>query len=97
MRRTAVVRLSSKGQIVIPASLRRRLGLKKGQPLEIRPGKGREIVFVALEEQPREVDAMLRQARAWFAKSRNDPLEDLERRRRKEREIERKKRERWGS
>ena len=97
MRRTVVVRLSSKGQIIIPASLRRRLGLTKGQPLEVRPGKGREIVFVPVEKQPREVDVMLRQARTWFAKTGNDPLAELERRRRKEREIERKKHERWSS
>ena len=35
-RESTIVRVSSKGQIVIPVAVRRRLGLKTGQPLAIR-------------------------------------------------------------
>jgi len=92
-RKTRVVRLSSKGQIIIPASLRRQLGLKKGQAMEVRRGDGRELIFAPVEEQNLDLEAMLAQARAWFAKAK-DPVEDLHRRRKKERELEVQRRER---
>ncbi|PYU96913.1 MAG: hypothetical protein DMG08_01165 [Acidobacteria bacterium] len=92
-RKTRVVRLSSKGQIIIPASLRRQLGLKKGQAMEVRRGDGRELIFAPVEEQNLDLEAMLAQARAWFAKAK-DPVEELHRRRKKERELEVQRRER---
>jgi AbrB family looped-hinge helix DNA binding protein len=49
-RRATVVRLSSKGQLVIPASIRRQLGLKTGQALSVRTGSRREIVVGPAEE-----------------------------------------------
>jgi AbrB family looped-hinge helix DNA binding protein len=95
-RSASVVRISSRGQIVIPASLRRRLGLGTGQPLVVRAGNGREVVFAPLEEHSPNIDAMLRRARAWVAASRRDLVEELHRRRRAERAKEAKARERRG-
>jgi AbrB family looped-hinge helix DNA binding protein len=94
-RRLSVVRVSSKGQIVIPAPIRRKLGLRTGQPLAVRTGNGREVVFVPIEEHAGDVQAMLGRIRAAAAKSRRDPVEELHRRRRAERERENKTAERW--
>ena len=87
-----VVRLSSKGQIVIPAEVRRRSGLRAGDALVVRPGAGREIVFSPIEESSRDLDKALQEARKWFSswmrRTGRDPLEELHERRRKERETE---------
>lgn len=95
-RHVSVVRVSSKGQIVIPAPLRRTLGLKTGQALAVRTGNGREVVFVPLEERSADVEGMLRRTRGWAVRSRRDLVEELHRRRRAERARERMRRERRG-
>jgi AbrB family looped-hinge helix DNA binding protein len=87
-RHATVVRLSSKGQLVIPASLRRKLGLKTGQALTVRTGARREIVLTAAESDSEDVEMMLRQARSWVPPRRRDLVEELHRRRRGERERE---------
>jgi len=48
------VRLSSKGQIVIPAEVRSQLGLKKGSLLIVRL-EGKKMVIEPVEELPQEV------------------------------------------
>lgn len=48
------IRLSGKGQIVIPAEVRSQLGLKKGSTLTLRL-EGRKIVIEPLEELPQDV------------------------------------------
>ena len=87
-----VVRISSKGQIVIPAEIRRRSGLRAGDALVVRPGAGREIVFSPLEESSQDLEKALQEARKWFSswmkKTGRDPLKELHERRRKEREAE---------
>jgi AbrB family looped-hinge helix DNA binding protein len=93
-RHVPVVRLSSKGQIVIPATLRRKLGLRTGQALAVRAGNGREVVFVPLEEQAADIHDMLRRAREWTTTTGRDLVEELHRRRQAERERERVARER---
>ena len=87
-RHTTVVHLSSKGQLVIPASLRRKLNLKTGQALRVRSGAHREIVFSPAEADSQSLEVMLRQARSWVAASRRDLVEELHQRRRRERERE---------
>ena len=88
------MRVSSRGQIVIPAALRRRLGLKTGQSLIARPGNGREVIFAPVEERQPDIDDMLRRARAWVARSGRDLVEELHRRRQAERREEAKRRAR---
>lgn len=83
-----VVRLSSKGQLVIPASLRRRLGLKTGQALAVRAGTLREIVLSPAEEDSLGLEAMLDRARAWSGRHRRDLVAELHDRRRRERARE---------
>ena len=59
-----MVKLSSKGQLVIPARLRRKLGLTKGQALTVREGARREIIISPAEADGQRLDAMLRRARS---------------------------------
>jgi len=84
-RHATVVRLSSKGQLVIPARLRRKLGLTTGQALAVRAGTHREIVLSPAEEDSRGLEAMLEQARSWVATRRRDLVAELHDRRRRER------------
>jgi AbrB family looped-hinge helix DNA binding protein len=85
-RQTGVLRLSSKGQLVIPAALRRKVGLKTGQVLAVRAGRGDEIVLRPAGAEPTDLESMLRRARAWRVASRRDLVEELHARRRRERE-----------
>ena len=85
-RRANLVTLSSKGQLVIPAALRRRLGLTTGQTLSVRSGNGREIVLLPAADEPVEVDAMLQRARSWCANADRDLVDELHARRRHERD-----------
>ena len=87
-RHATVVRLSSKGQLVIPAALRRKLGLKTGQALAVRAGAHRDIVLSPAEEASQGLDAMLRQARSWADGRGRDLVEELHERRRRERTRE---------
>ncbi len=87
-RHAQVVRLSSKGQLVIPAALRRKLGLKTGQALAVRTGQHREIVFSPAEADSQGLEMMLRRARSWAAGQRRDLVNELHERRRRERERE---------
>jgi AbrB family looped-hinge helix DNA binding protein len=87
-RRATVVRLSSKGQLVIPAHLRRKLGLKTGQALAVRTRAHREIVFTPAEADSQGFEAMLHQTRSWAAGHRRDLVEELHQRRHGERERE---------
>ena len=98
-RQATIVRLSSKGQVIIPAEYRRKLGLRTGQSLAVRSGTGRELVFSPAEDAGEDLDAKLKEARAWFTtwrrKTGRDPLKEFDERRKKEREREADKRERW--
>ena len=87
-RHATVVRLSSKGQLVIPAALRRKLGLKTGQTLAVRAGADREIVITPAETDSQTLELALRRARSWAAARRRDLVDELHQRRRRERERE---------
>ena len=93
-RQVAITRVSSKGQVVIPAALRRRLDLKTGQPLTVRAGKGDEIILVPLDREVDAVDDMLRRLRAAATAVGRDLVEELHERRRRERAIEARKHDR---
>ena len=95
-RQSAVVRVSSKGQIVIPVAFRRKLGLKTGQSLAVRTGTGDEIILRLVDQDSDAVDGMLRRLRAAARKLGGDPLREFHERRRRERESEVRKHERWS-
>ena len=83
------VRVSSKGQIVLPADLRRELGIESGRALRVRRA-GRDIIL-SLADEHSDVRAMLTVTRAWAKRSRNDPIAELHERRRRERVRERRR------
>jgi AbrB family looped-hinge helix DNA binding protein len=87
-RQREIVLLSSKGQLVIPAPLRRKLGLKTGQALAVRIGTRREIVLSPAESDSLGLETMLRRARSWTAGRHRNLVEELHDRRRRERERE---------
>lgn len=89
--------LSSKGQIVIPATLRRRLDLKSGSPLVVRRQGEREIVLCPLEDAHGDLDTALKRIREAVKRSGRDPLAEFHEARRREREEEKRKHERWRS
>ena len=95
-RESTIVRVSSKGQIVIPVAVRRRLGIKTGQPLAIRANTQDEIVLRPADRDSDAVDEMLRRLRAAARKLGGDPLRELQERRRRERAREARKHERWS-
>ncbi len=96
-RRTVIVRMSSKGQVVIPAEIRRSLGWGMGCELAVVPGKSRELILRPAKDAFVDLDAALEQSRAWFAdwerRTGRDPLKELDESRRKEREREARRRE----
>lgn len=85
-RSTETVRVSSKGQIVIPARLRRALGLKTGQSLRIRQ-TGPGTVTLSRPDEHDEAEDMLDRVRASARTLGIDPVEDLHRRRARERVL----------
>jgi len=95
-RESTIVRMSSKGQIVIPAAVRRRLGLKTGQQMAIRANTQDEIVLRPADRDSDAVDERLRRLRAADRKLGGDPLRELQERRRRERAREARKHERWS-
>ena len=83
-----IVRVSSKGQVVIPVAVRRRLGIKAGQPLVLRAGPGDELILRPVDRDARAVESMLRKLRAATAALGRDLLAELHERRRLDRAAE---------
>ncbi len=52
---TSEVRLSSKGQVVLPKDLRKKLGLKKGDRLKVELENGNKIVMQPTIEPPEDI------------------------------------------
>lgn len=88
------VRLSSKGQIVIPARIRRELGLKTGRVMLVTTKSPRQIVLSLPEDNGESLESMLKRSRAW--KSPVDEVEELHKMRQRERVREALNRERRG-
>ncbi len=72
---------------MIPVAVRRRLGLKTGQPLTIRANTQDEIVLQPADRDADAVDEMLWRLRAAARKLGGDPLRALHARRRRERSL----------
>jgi AbrB family looped-hinge helix DNA binding protein len=86
----AVTQVSSKGQIVLPAAIRQRLGLAAGDRLTVEVGAGdRRIVLRPVVAG--ELEGRLRQGYRWFASGAGDPVEALHAARRQARARERRR------
>ena len=83
-----LVHLSTKGQVVIPLSLRRRLGLRAGQKLSVRTSPRGEIVLTPTELDDEALADMLARAGRWAAAQGRDFVAELHARRAKERKRE---------
>jgi bifunctional DNA-binding transcriptional regulator/antitoxin component of YhaV-PrlF toxin-antitoxin module len=83
----ARVRLSSKGQLVVPARIRRRLGWVTGRTIQLHVETNRQLRLSLLDETE-GVEDMLARTRAWARKSGRDLVDELHERRRSERHRE---------
>lgn len=88
----AATRVSSKGQIVIPASIRRRLKLVAGEELLVEVASVSARTIVLRGRSAHEVEAALRKGYAWLERSGDDPIAALHEAREKARARERRRR-----
>ena len=64
MTRVATTRMSSKGQVVIPEDVRRRLGLKAGSQFVVVAGDDAVILKPVIEPDMSQFDELLAEARS---------------------------------
>jgi AbrB family looped-hinge helix DNA binding protein len=77
---TATTRLSAKGQVVIPADVRRALGLKAGQTLHVRQTGGGVMLTPVLEKSGRSTDELIAEIRKIYThKGPPATIEDMDR------------------
>lgn len=89
---TTVTRLSSRGQVVIPAAIRRRLRLTAGEPLLVETGPAGERTIILRGQTGDEIRDRLTRGYAWFESTGRDLVEELHESRRQARERERDRR-----
>jgi AbrB family looped-hinge helix DNA binding protein len=85
-------RISSKGQVVIPAWVRRRLSLAAGEELHVEIASARDRTIILRGTKQEEVERSLRKGYEWLARSGQDPVAALHEARQKARERERRRR-----
>lgn len=77
---TATTKLSAKGQVVIPADVRRELGLKPGQTLQVRKAAGGVMLTPVLEKSGRSTDELIAEIRKIYThKGPPATIEDMDR------------------
>jgi AbrB family looped-hinge helix DNA binding protein len=86
---TMVTRLSSRGQVVIPAAIRRRLRLTAGESLLVETGPAGEPTIILRRQSGADVHDRLTRGYAWFEETGRDLVEELHESRRQARERER--------
>lgn len=69
MTELATTRMSSKGQVVIPEEIRKRLGLEAGSQFVVVAGKDTVILKAISPPSMEEFDALIRQARRQARKA----------------------------
>jgi AbrB family looped-hinge helix DNA binding protein len=92
----ATTRLSSKGQVVIPADVRRRLNLTAGDELRIEvASEADRTIVIRAQPTSEELQRLLERWHRWFAERGVDPVEELHESRRKARIQEAQRERRW--
>jgi AbrB family looped-hinge helix DNA binding protein len=81
------VRVSSKGQVVLPADVRRELGLVSGRQLRL-TREGTKIILTPVEATGRSSATALRKIRSAARAHSRDGVQELHERRRRERDSE---------
>lgn len=87
--RAGTTRLSSRGQVVIPAWMRQRLRLRVGEPLRVELGPPGERAVVLRGHDRREIEPLLERGYRWLETSGIDLVEALHDARRRARLRER--------
>ena len=88
----ASTRLSSKGQVVIPARVRRALGWRPGERLSVEIGPKGERGLVLRARSSDDMEALLARGYDWLERGRRDMVEALHASRRRARARERRRR-----
>jgi antitoxin PrlF len=88
-------RVGAKGQVVIPKAIRDEIGIKPGDEVTFEPD-GSEVRVRRIEDDPRQGDAEIRSLRGVWSGSGGGGVEELLAERRRERELEEGKVQRWG-
>jgi AbrB family looped-hinge helix DNA binding protein len=88
----STTRLSSKGQLVIPAHVRRALGWRPGEELTVELGPAGARALVLRGRTSGQTEAMLAKGYAWLQDKRVDLVEALHASRRSARTRERRRR-----
>jgi AbrB family looped-hinge helix DNA binding protein len=83
-----VTRLSSRGQVVIPAAIRRRLRLTAGERLLVESGPPGERVMILRGQGKDEIRERLTRGYQWFRRTGRDLVEELQEGRRRARTRE---------
>ncbi len=87
-------KVGTKGQVVIPKSIRDEIGIKPGDEVTFEPN-GSEVRVRRVEDDPERRAADIKDLRGIWADTGGGTKELLEERRR-ERELEERKAQRWG-
>ena len=88
---TVTTRLSSKGQVVIPARVRHALGWRPGEKLSVEVPAG-ERALIIRGQTPNEVEAVLERGYEWLERNKHDLVSSLHESRRRARARERRRR-----
>ncbi len=84
-----------KGQVVIPKAIRDEIGIEPGDEVEFEPD-GREVRVRRVADDPEARVRDIRSLRGAWADTPGGGTDDLLEERRKERELEERKAQRWG-
>lgn len=84
-----------KGQVVIPKAIREQIGIEPGDEVAFEPD-GREVRVRRVVDDPQARARDIGSLRGAWADAPGSGTEELEEERRKERELEERKAQRWG-
>lgn len=88
-------RVGAKGQVVIPKAIRDEIGIEPGDEVVFEPN-GKEVRIHRLADDAEERAAEIKALRGIWADTPGGGTAALEEERRKERELEERKAQRWG-
>jgi AbrB family looped-hinge helix DNA binding protein len=88
-------KIGIKGQVVIPKAIREEIGIEPGDEVEFEPD-GKAVRVIRVADDPETRAAEIKALRGAWTDAPGGGTEDLMEERRKERELEERKAQRWG-